>query len=293
MLKSGFVGVLGETNVGKSSFINAILGKKLLIVSPKRQSTRNRIRCIYNDAESQIVFVDTPGLHQPVDRLSRFLLKQAFGALHGLDLALYMVEPWIEIPEYDQKIFEEMKLLTMPKFLLINKIDRAQGNQVPETIKNYSQTSLFQEIIPISCLKGTNLEIVLRLIKGVLPEGPRYFPEDRLTDRSERFVIAEFIREAVYQFTQQEVPYSVYVEVTEIEKRSAGPLVIHAVITVSRQSQKGILIGQGGQMIKAIGQHARPQIEALCARHVYLDLQIRVQARWNENERQLMAVLGE
>jgi GTP-binding protein Era len=293
MLKSGFVGVLGQTNVGKSSFINAILGKKLLIVSPKRQSTRNRIRCIYNDSESQIIFVDTPGLHQPVDRLSRFLLKQAFGALHGLDLVLYMVEPWIEIPPYDQLIFKELRALSMGKFLLINKIDRAKGNQVPETIKRYAETSLFEEIIPISCFKGTNLETTLQLVKRALPEGPRYFPEDRLTDRSERFVIAEFIREAVYQFTQQEIPYSVYVEVREIAERSADPLLIHAVIIVSRESQKGILIGQGGRMIKAIGQHARPQVEALFGRHVYLDLQIRVQARWNEHERQIIAAIAE
>lgn len=293
MFRSGFVGVLGQTNVGKSSFINAMLGRKLLIVSPKRQSTRNRIRCIYNDSESQIVFVDTPGLHRPVDRLSRFLLKQAFGALHGLDLVLYMVEPWIEIPSYDQLIFKELRPLSIGKFLLINKIDRAKGNQVPETIKRYAETGIFEEIIPISCFKGTNLETTSQLVKRALPEGPRYFSEDELTDRSERFVIAEFIREAVYQLTQQEVPYSVYVEVTEIEERPVLPLVIHAVITVSRESQKGILIGQGGRKIKAIGQQARPQIEGLLGRRIYLDLQIRVQARWNENERQIVAAIAE
>lgn len=293
MFKSGFVGVLGQTNVGKSSFINAVLGQKLLIVSPKHQSTRNRIRCVYNDPEDQIIFVDTPGLHQPVDRLSRYLLRQAFGALPGLDLVLYMVEPWVEIQEYDRKIFEEMKQLSVTKFLLINKIDQARGNRVPETIKSYSEMGLFKEIIPISCLKGTNLDTVLRLVKGVLREGPPYFPEGQSTDRPKEFVIAELIREAIFRYAYQEVPYSAYVEVEKTEERKSGLIVIEAVIAVSRESQKGILIGQSGCMIKQIGRHARMLIEMLLGKQVYLELQVQVRRDWNEDERRVAVVLGE
>ncbi len=293
MIKSGLVGVLGQTNVGKSSFINAILGRKLLIVSSKRQSTRAIIRCIYNDPESQIVFVDTPGLHRPVDKLSRLLLKQAFAALRGLDLLLYMIEPWIEIPPYDQKLFAELQALPGEKFLLINKIDRAKGAQVPETIKRYAQTGLFQEFIPISCLKKLNLDTTLQLVKRALPEGPRHFPADQPTDRSERFIIAEFIREAVYQYAQQEVPYSAYVTVNKIERRRGGPVLVQAEIAVSRRSQRGILIGRGGQMIKRIGQAARPQIEALLGRPVYLELEVRLRQDWNRDRRRLLAVLGQ
>jgi GTP-binding protein Era len=293
--KSGFVGVLGQTNVGKSTFINAILGKKVLIVSEKRQATRNRIRCIYNDPEAQIIFVDTPGLHRPVDKLSGFLLKQAFGALEGLDLILYMIEPWVAVQEYDQKMFEQMRVkgLSSPKFLLINKIDKAKGDEVPKTIENYAKTGLFDEIIPISCKLGINLGKTVQLIKNSLPEGPKYFPDETTVDRPEEFVIAEIIREKIYNLTRQEIPYSVYVEVVEVKEREERPLVeVYANIYVAKPSQKGILIGAGGKMIKEIGRLARMDLEALLGTHVYLDLQVKVREKWNEDERRIARVLG-
>lgn len=293
MFKSGFVGVLGQTNVGKSSFINAILGKKVLIVSEKRQSTRNRIRCIYNDPESQIIFVDTPGLHKPVDRLSRFLLRQAFGSLHGLDVILYMIEPWGDILEYDHKIFQEMTGLTNEKLLLINKIDRSSESELLRTTEAYAKTGLFQDILPISCKEGINLGKTIRLIKGYLPEGPKYFPEETTVDRPQHFLVAEFIREKIYQLTRQEVPYSVYVEIVEIREREDKPLIdIYANIHVARDSQKGILVGEGGSMIKEIGRLARQDIETLLGTHVYLDLQVKVREKWNEDEAQIAQVLG-
>jgi GTP-binding protein Era len=291
--KSGFVGVLGRTNVGKSTFINAILGKKVLIVSEKRQSTRNHIRCIYNDPEAQIIFVDTPGLHKPVDKLSGFLLKQAFGALEGLDLILYMIEPWVEIREYDRRIFEHMGKLSMPKFLLINKIDRAKDGEVLKTIETYAATELFAEIIPISCTQGINLGKAVQLIKEYLPEGPKYYPDEITLDRPEEFVIAEIIREKIYHLTREEIPYSVYVDVVEIRERDDKPLIeIYANIYVARESQKGILIGQGGKMIKEIGRLARMDLEALLGTKVYLDLQVKIRERWNEDEKQIARVLG-
>lgn len=291
--KSGFVGVLGQANVGKSTFINAILGKKLLIVSEKRQSTRHRIRCIYHDPEAQIVFVDTPGLHRPVDRLSRYLLKQAFGALRGLDLIVYMVEPWIGIQEYDRLIFDAMRKLDTPKFLLINKIDQAKGNAVPETIRSYAETGLFREIVPISCVEGINLGRTVRLIKEHLPVGPQYFPEEMATDRPEHFVIAEFIREAIYRLTRQEVPYATYVEVVEVREREGKPLMeVYANIHVARESQKGILIGEQGAMIREIGRQARREIEALLGAQVYLDLRVQVSEKWNEDEAHIARLLS-
>lgn len=292
-IKSGFVGVLGRTNVGKSSFINAILGKKLLIVSHKHQSTRNRVRCIYNDPEAQIVFIDTPGLHKPVDKLSNYLLKQAFGALADLDLILYMVEPWAEIPAYDREMIKRMEGLDAPKFLLINKSDTAKGNAVAETIRQYGDLDLFTEIVPISCIDGTNLTRVIELIKAYLPEGPRYFPEETSTDRPETFVIAEFVREAIYRHTREEVPYSTYVEVVEINERDDDSLMeVYATIHVARRSQKGILIGHHGDMIKRIGQEARGLIETLLGTRVYLDLHVKIADKWNEDEAHIARSLG-
>jgi len=285
-MKSGFVGVLGEANVGKSTFINAILGKKIVIVSEKIQTTRNRIRCIYNDEEAQIIFVDTPGLHKPVNRLSRYLLHQAYGALHGLDLILYLVEPWGEVQEYDEKIFARLRDLKVPAILLVNKIDRAKGVQVPETLKNYSELGLFAELIPISCKQGINLGLALQLVKKYLPEGPPYFPQDELTDRSEEFLIAEFIREQIFQLTYQEVPYSAAVVVVELRERD-NLIEIYADIYVARDSQKGILIGKGGRMIREIGSRARQEIERLLGAHVFLDLRIKVRQDWVESEGQI------
>ena len=289
-MKSGFVGVLGQTNVGKSTFINTILGRKILIVSEKIQTTRNRIRCIYNDGETQIIFVDTPGLHRPVNKLSKYLLHQAYGALSGLDLILYMIEPWVEVQEYDEKIFARLRDLKLPAILLVNKIDRAKGDQVPKTLKNYGELGIFVELVPISCKEGINLGLALRLVKENLPEGPPYFPQDELTDRSEEFLIAEFVREQIFILTFQEVPYSAAVEVVELRERD-DLLEIYADIYVARESQKGILIGKGGRMIREIGSRARQEIERLLGAHVYLNLRVKVRKDWVDHEQQIVRLV--
>ncbi|MGQ9476950.1 MAG: GTPase Era [Candidatus Bipolaricaulia bacterium] len=295
-MRSGFVGVLGQTNVGKSSFINAILGRKVVIVSERIQTTRNRIRCIYNDEDSQIIFVDTPGLHKPVNKLSRYLLNQAYGALQGLDLLVYMVEPWIEVQPYDREVFKRLNELKLPAILLVNKVDLAKGNEVPETLKNYGELGLFKELVPISCKVGLNLGLTLRLIKENLPEGPAYFPKEELTDRSEEFLIAEFVREQIFQLTYQEIPYSTAVEVVELRERDQEEdhlIEIYADIYVARDSQKGILIGEGGRMIREIGTRARKEIERLLGAHVYLDLRVKVRKDWVEDERQIVRLVGQ
>lgn len=291
--KAGLVGVLGKTNVGKSTLINALLGQKAVIVSDKPQTTRNRIRCVLNRQDAQIVFVDTPGLHKPTDKLSNYLIKQALTALEGLDLVLYMVEPWRTVKPYDERVFTALEKLRVPLFLLINKVDTAQGNNVLETISQHSKLKLFDEIIPISSLNGHNLETLLDLIQTRLPEAHPFFPKGQLTDRPLPFLVAELIREQVFQLTRQEIPYSVAVEVPEITERTDKPLIeIYAYIDVARSSQRGILIGKKGEMIKQIGQQARGHIETLLGTQVYLDLKVRVVKKWNEDSSQIQRLLG-
>lgn len=291
--KSGFVGVLGKTNAGKSTLINALLGKKTVIVSDKPQTTRNRIRCILNLESAQIVFVDTPGLHKPIDKLSNYLIQQALTALEGLDLVLYLVEPWGEVKPYDQRVFEQLAKLDVPCFLIINKVDQAQGNDVLETIKHHSELKFFDEIIPVSSLNGHNLETVLPLILDKLPQGPAYFEQDQETDRPLAFLVSELIREQVFQLTHEEIPYSVAVEVSDIVEREDKPLIeLYAYIDVARNSQRGILIGKHGEMIKKIGQRARQQIESLLGVQVFLELKVRVVKKWNEDPRQIQRLLG-
>lgn len=291
--KSGFVGVLGQANVGKSSFINALFGKKLLIVSEKRQSTRHRIQCVLTLPGAQIIFVDTPGLHQPVDKLSKYLLKQAYAALSGLDLLVYMIEPWGKLHEYDGKVFDHLKNFTNPIVLLINKVDLASPGKLEETKNIYQETGLFREIIPISCTHGINLGPSANAIAELLPEGPKYFEDETHIDRPTEFLIAEFIREKIYQLTHQEVPYSTGVEVIQMQEREGKKLIeIFANIYVARESQKAILIGSGGRMIKGIGSLARQEIESFLGKKVFLDLQVKVRKDWNEDEAEIARMLG-
>lgn len=291
--KSGFVGVLGQANVGKSTFINALMGRKLLIVSEKRQSTRHRIQCVLTLPGAQIIFVDTPGLHQPVDKLSKYLLKQAYAALSGLDVLVYMTEPWGKVHEYDEKVFDHIRNFQNPIVLLINKIDLASKEQLEETKAAYQQTGLFREIVPISCTHGVNLGLAANTIAELLPDGPKYFADETQTDRSTEFIIAEFIREKIYQLTHKEIPYSTGVEVVHIQEREDGKIVdIIANIYVARESQKPILIGNGGRMIKEIGRLARQDIETFLGKHVYLDLQVKVRPGWNEDEAEIAKLLG-
>jgi GTP-binding protein Era len=291
--KSGFVGVLGQANVGKSSFINALFGKKLLIVSEKRQSTRHRIQCVLTLPGAQIIFVDTPGLHQPVDKLSKYLLKQAYAALSGLDVLVYMTEPWGRVHEYDEKVFDHLRNFTNPIVLLINKIDLAASSTLEETKSAYQATGLFREIVPISCTHDANLGVAANALAELLPEGPRYFEDNVCMDRSSEFMVAEFIREKIYQLTHQEIPYSTGVEVVHMKEREDKKLIeIFANIYVARESQKPIIIGHGGRMIREVGRLSRQEIETFLGKQVYLDLQVKVRPGWNEDEAQIAHMLG-
>lgn len=292
--KAGIVAVLGKTNVGKSSFINAVIGRKVVIVSDRPQTTRNRIRCIYTAEEAQAVFVDTPGLHNPVNKLSAHLLKEAFRALAGVDVVAYMVEPTGQVDPYDETVLPRIKSLPCSKVLLVNKIDLAKGNELPETLLAYDRLGTFNDLVPISAQRGINLDRALKAIIGHLPQGEPLFPPDLPTDRPLEFIIAELIREKIFNLTYQEIPYSTAVVVEEIREREDKPLLeIYAAIYVAKDSQKGILIGAGGQKLKRIGQAARLELEAMLGKKVFLSLKVKVRPKWTESEAEIVRLLGD
>jgi|LZCG01.1.fsa_nt_gb GTP-binding protein Era len=305
--RSGFVGVLGQTNVGKSTFLNAVMGEDLLITSPKPQTTRNRIRCIYTRDEAQIVFIDTPGLHRPRNRLSRHILREAFRALRGLDLLLYMVEPWGRVSDYDRALLPQLAPWNTgpsphptggeergcPTFLLVNKIDLARGNDLAETLLAYEATGKFAELIPISARQRRNLDEVLRTIVPYLPERGPIFPPDVKLDHSEEFLVSEIIREGIFHSTYQEVPYTTAVWVKWMHEREDGLLEIRAEIVVDSESHKGIIIGKRGTMIKQIGTKARTRIESLLGARVFLELTVKVRKGWTKDDREIERLSGE
>ncbi|MFO8034818.1 MAG: GTPase Era [Candidatus Bipolaricaulota bacterium] len=291
--RSGVAAVLGKTNVGKSTFINAAVGRKLVIVSDRPQTTRNRIRCVYTTGEAQAVFVDTPGLHRPVNELSARIVKEAYRALAGVDVLVYLVEPWGMVDPYDAEVAPRLAKLPCPKVLLVNKIDRARGNALPETLLAYDELGIFDELVPISCAKGTGMAEALQVIVDRLPEGEPLFPGGELTDRSFEFMAAEMVREKIYQITYQEIPYSVAVVVEQMVERRDKPLVeIHALVYVARDSQKQIVIGSGGRKLKEIGQRARQDLEAMLGQQVFLDLKVKVRPRWTDSPVEVARLTG-
>lgn len=290
--KAGLVGVLGQTNVGKSTFLNAVMGEKLLITSDKPQTTRNRIRCIYTTDEAQIVFVDTPGLHEPENLLSRRILREAFRALREVDVIAYMVEPWGRVTDYDRQLFDRLPEPLPPMILLVNKVDLAKGNALEETLLSYDATDKFVELIPICATQGLGIADAVDTIISYLPERPPLFPPDIKTDRSEEFLIAELIREKVFQLTYQEVPYSTAVRVKWMHEREDGLLEIKAEIVVDRDSQKGIIIGKRGNLIKKIGTQARMEIEHLLGKHVFLELRVAVRKGWTRDAAEIERLTG-
>ena len=290
--KSGFVAIIGRPNVGKSTLLNAILGEKIAIVSKKPQTTRNKICGIKNMENAQIIFLDTPGIHTAKGYLNKFMVKEALSALEDVDCIIYMVEATREVIEEELFIIENLKKVAPdgqpPIILCINKTDMAEKNKLLPLIDQYSRLYAFKEIIPLSAAKGEGVDELLKLIIQLLPEGPKYFPEDILTDLPERFVAAEIIREKVFEFTKQEIPYSTAVVVDRFKENPQKKLVsISATINVERDSQKGIIIGKKGSMLKQIGTSARIDIERLLGTKVYLELFVKVQKDWTKDKRML------
>jgi GTP-binding protein Era len=286
--KSGFIAIIGRPNVGKSTLLNNILGTKIAIISPKPQTTRNRILGVKNLPQAQLIFLDTPGIHRARSGLSKQMVSTALTALQEVELVLHLVEPEENKWEKEEFVLEKLSSVKALVFLLINKIDTIAKENLLPLMKQSSSLGIYQEILPISALRGEGIHQLLDLIVRVLPPGPRYFPEDMVTDQMERFLAAEIIREKVFNLTEEEIPYSTAVLVEEFKEREGKNLIsIRAQINVERDSQKGIIIGNKGRMIREIGEKARLELESLLGVRIYLDLFVRVQKNWSRDSRAL------
>ena len=285
--RSGFVSIIGRPNVGKSTLLNSILGEKIVITSDKPQTTRNRIKGIHNVPGAQMVFIDTPGIHRAKSMLNKYMVEEALASIKEVDVILFLVEADATAGSQEALILELLAEVTTPVVLVINKIDLVPKEALLASIERYARLYSFREIVPVSAITGDGVERVVELVHRYLPEGPLYFPDEILTDLPERFIVAEIIREKVFRLTRDEVPYSVAVEVESFKERPDGLIAIAAVINVERDSQKGIVIGRKGEMLKKIGMQARREIEQLLDARVFLELFVRVRKDWSENPRML------
>lgn len=287
MYKSGFVSIIGKPNVGKSTVLNHLVGEKVAIVSEKPETTRDKIQGILTKKDAQVVFVDTPGIHRPKVLLGRQMVRRAKESLLESDIILMIIDASSGVDEDDRIMINLLEDIKVPVFLLLNKIDMIKKSKVLPMIEELVKLYDFKESIPVSAAKGDNMEVLLDRILAYLPEGVQFYPDDQLTDKSQRFIAGEMIREKALDFTYQEVPHSVAVLVEEMKERKTGLFYIKAVIFVERDSQKVILIGKNGQMLKKIGEAARQQIEGMLGRKVYLDLWVKVYRNWRKDERAL------
>lgn len=286
-MKSGFVSFIGRPNVGKSTLLNTIIGKKVAIATNKPQTTRNLIQGIYNDTNSQIVFVDTPGIHKPSNKLGAVLNRQAYYTFDEVDVVVLLVDGSQALGSGDKFVIERLKEIKQPVILVINKIDKLSKEQIYLKIKEYSELYDFKEIIPLSAMKNNNVKELIKVLKEYLPDGEKMYDEDLYTSSSERFMVSEIIREKVFNLTEQEVPHSLTCVVEEM-KFNRNSVSIVASIIVERDSLKKIIIGAGGAKIKQIGIEARTDIEKLLAKKVYLELYVRTIAKWRDKEKYLM-----
>jgi len=288
MFKSGFIGIIGRPNVGKSTLLNVIIGEKIAITTHKPQTTRNRIMGIKNTESGQLIFLDTPGIHKATTPLNQFMVATATDTFRSADILLLLVEAAEGVHRDDQLIIDSLKNVRLPVILLINKIDLVRMNNILPFIDQLQRLFPFSEIIPISALTGDGISILIEQIWKLLPEGPRYFPDDVMTDRTERFIAAEIIREKIILFTHQEIPYTTAVVVDSFKEDEEKNLIrIQATINVAKDSQKGILIGKKGAMLKEIGTRARLDMEKFFASKIYLELFVRVSKDWTHDARML------
>ena len=294
--KSGYVSIIGAPNVGKSTLLNAILGQKLAIVTPKPQTTRNQIRGILTTDTHQIIFVDTPGLMNPKYRLQSEMVKTAYGALADADVVLFVIDVTRRDPDIEDTILKRLKRIKSTTILVPNKVDLVEKRTLLPIFEDYSQKFEFAHIIPISALTADGVPVLLEQIEDYLPVGPQYFPEDQLSDLPERFFIAETVREKIMLMTQREIPYASAVVVEEFEKRQTNKsgeiLYIRAIIYAERQTQKQIIIGKGGKLVKRVGELARIDIEKFLDERVFLELYVTVKADWRRDARKLKELGG-
>lgn len=285
--KAGYVAIVGKPNVGKSTLINDILGCKLSIVTPKPQTTRQKIMGVLTKEDYQIVFYDTPGIIEPKYELQKYMVKESYDAIEDADEILMMVEPFKSPTDEDKEVINKLSGIKVPVILAINKVDMVEKDHLIPIIAAYDTQMKFAEIVPISALKETNIDLLLTLLAKYLPEGEPFYPEDYLTDYNERFLASEIIREKVFGFYGEEIPYSTTVDIAEFKEREKGKDFIKAVIYVERDSQKGIIIGEDGKAIKQLGTIARKEIETQIGRKVYLELWVKVMEKWRKDRSKL------
>jgi len=282
--KSGFVSVIGRPNVGKSTLINSLIGQKVVIMSDKPQTTRNKIMCILTLDDAQILFIDTPGIHKPKHKLGEYMLKAAENTLREVEVIFFVVDATEDIGGGERYILDLLSSVKTPVILVVNKIDKIEKPKLLPIIQKYSALYNFAGVVPISAMEHTNLDNLVLEVKKYLEPGPQYYPEDMVTDQPERLVITELIREKVLHATHDEIPHSIAVDIEEIVTRPNDTLYVRAVIYVERESQKGIVIGAKGQLLKDIGRLARIDIENLLGSKIFLDLWVKVKKDWRNKE---------
>ena len=289
--KSGFVSIIGRPNVGKSTLLNHVMGQKIAIMSDKAQTTRNKIQGIYTTENEQIVFIDTPGIHKRHNALGDYMVESAYSTLREVDTVLFMVPADEARGKGDNMIIERLKQANVPVILVVNKIDKVHPDQLLAQIDDFRTQMDFKEVVPISALEGNNTEKLLEILKSNLEEGFKYFPDDMITDHPERFLVGEMIREKVLILTREEVPHSIAVTVDSMKRdEDTGKIHIMATIYVERKSQKGIILGKGGDMIRKVGKMARRDIEVMLGDKVYLETWVKIKANWRDKKIDIQAM---
>ncbi|MDU5807741.1 MAG: GTPase Era [Finegoldia magna] len=288
MFKSGFVSVIGRSNVGKSTLLNRVLGEKLTIISDKPQTTRNKIQLIYTDENMQAIFLDTPGIQTPKNKLGDYMLKVSMSTLNEVDVITYIVDTTEEIGKLDSEIIEKLRLVNTKIILLINKIDKIASDKVNELVEMYTKVGIFEQIIPISALNGDNVEGYLTSLRNTLPEGPMYYDKDSVTDQPIRQIVQELIREKALINLSDELPHGIAITIEKFKERQDKNLIdIDATIIVEKKSHKGMVIGKKGSMIKKIGTDARIDIEQLLDTKVNLKLWVKIDEEWRNKDSRL------
>lgn len=291
MFKSGFVTIVGRPNVGKSTLLNYIMGEKLSIVSNKPQTTRNNIQTILTGDDYQIVFVDTPGIHKPKHKLGEYMVNSAKESTKDVDLVLFLTNPDEEIGRGDKFILETLKGKKCPIFLVLNKVDESTQDRVAKSLEMYSNEFNFAEIIPISAIKGKNVDTLLELMKKTMPEGPKYYPDDMITDVQEKFVVSEIVREKALRTLRDEVPHGIAVDIIQMKQNDIGTYHIEVDLICEKDSHKGIIIGKNGQTLKRIGETSRYELERFLRAKVNLKIWVKVRKEWRDNQN-LLKELG-
>ncbi|MCF7752945.1 GTPase Era [Paenibacillus sp. FSL H8-0317] len=285
--KSGFVAIIGRPNVGKSTLMNQVIGQKIAIMSDKPQTTRNKIHGVYTSEHQQIVFLDTPGIHKRQSKLGDYMNQTALNTLGEVEAALFLIDASEGMGGGDRYIAEQLKNIRTPVILVMNKIDKIEPEALLPLIETYRKLHDFAEIVPVSAMLGSNVSTLLEQLGKYLPEGPQYYPDDQVTDHPEQFVCAELIREKILQMTREEVPHSIAVTIEDMKVQDNGVVYISAVIFVERDSQKGIIIGKQGALLKEVGKRARHDIQNLLGSKIFMDLWVKVKKDWRNQDRVL------